>query len=80
MSEAVSLPTLALTAGEPAGIGPDLCIALSHQELPCRLSVLGDIDVLRARAAQLDVRVNFITSEAVPAHQPGTLHVRHIPV
>ncbi|MBT9590108.1 MAG: 4-hydroxythreonine-4-phosphate dehydrogenase PdxA [Thiobacillus sp.] len=80
MSEAVSLPTLALTAGEPAGIGPELCIALSHQELPCRLSVLGDIDVLRDRAAQLDVRVNFITSEAVPAHQPGTLHVHHIPV
>ena len=80
MSEAVSLPTLALTAGEPAGIGPDLCIALSHQELPCRLSVLGDIDVLRARAAQLDVHVNFITTETIPAHQPGSLHVRHLPV
>ena len=80
MSEAVNLPTLALTAGEPAGIGPDLCIALSHQELPCRLTVLGDVDVLHARAAQLDVRVNFITSEPIPAHQPGALHVRHIPV
>jgi len=80
VSEAVSLPTLALTAGEPAGIGPDLCIALSHQELPCRLSVLGDIDVLRARAAQLDVHVNFITTETIPAHQPGSLHVRHLPV
>ena len=80
MSDAVSLPTLALTAGEPAGIGPDLCIALSHQELPCRLSVLGDIDVLRARAAQLDVHVNFITTETIPAHQPGSLHVRHLPV
>ena len=75
----MSLPILALTAGEPAGIGPDLCIALSHRELPCRLTVLGDIDVLRARAAQLDVRVNFITSETLPAHQPGALHVRHIP-
>ncbi|MDP1863151.1 MAG: 4-hydroxythreonine-4-phosphate dehydrogenase PdxA [Thiobacillus sp.] len=80
MSEAVSLPTLALTAGEPAGIGPDLCIALSHQTLPCRLSILGDIDVLRARAEQLDVHVNFITTETIPAHQPGSLHVRHLPV
>jgi len=76
----VSLPTLALTAGEPAGIGPDLCIALSHQALPCRLSVLGDIDVLRARAVQLDVHVNFITTDIIPAHQPGSLHVRHLPV
>lgn len=80
MSEALNLPTLALTAGEPAGVGPDLCIALSHQVLPCRLTVLGDLDVLRARADQLDVRVNFITTDAIPAHQPGALHVRHIPV
>lgn len=79
MSEALNLPTLALTAGEPAGIGPDLCIALSHQPLPCRLTVLGDIEVLRARAAQLDINVNFITSDAIPAHQSGALHVRHIP-
>jgi 4-hydroxythreonine-4-phosphate dehydrogenase len=80
VSEALNPPVLALTAGEPAGIGPDLCIALSHQALPCRLSVLGDVDVLRARAAQLGVNVNFITSDAIPAHQPGALHVHHIPV
>ena len=35
--EAVNLPLIALTAGEPAGIGPDLCVALSQQALPCRL-------------------------------------------
>jgi 4-hydroxythreonine-4-phosphate dehydrogenase len=80
VSKALNPPVLALTAGEPAGIGPDLCIALSHQALPCRLSVLGDVDVLRARAAQLGVKVNFITSDAIPAHQPGALHVHHIPV
>ncbi len=80
MSEALTMPTLALTAGEPTGVGPDLCIALSHQALPCRLSVLGDIDVLRARAAQLDIHVNFITTDAIPTHQPGSLHVRHLPV
>jgi 4-hydroxythreonine-4-phosphate dehydrogenase len=80
VSEALNLPTLALTAGEPAGVGPDLCIALSHQTLPCRLTVLGDIDVLRARATQLDIRVNFITTDAIPTHQSGALHVRHIPV
>jgi 4-hydroxythreonine-4-phosphate dehydrogenase len=74
------LPVIALTAGEPAGVGPDLCIALSHQELPCRLSVLGDIEVLRARATQLGVHVNFITGDTIPAHQAGALHVHHIPV
>jgi 4-hydroxythreonine-4-phosphate dehydrogenase len=80
VSEALNLPVLALTAGEPAGIGPDLCIALSHQALPCRLSVLGDVDVLSARAAQLGIAVDFIASDVIPAHAVGALHVRHIPV
>src|SRR5512143_1830989 len=79
LSDAVTVPLLALTAGEPAGIGPDLCIALSQQALPCRLSVLGDVAVLRTRAAQLGITVDFVASDAVPAHRIGTLHVRHIP-
>ena len=74
------LPVLALTAGEPAGIGPDLCIALSQQALPCRISVLGDADVLRARARQLGIALDLITDDAIPAHRVGALHVRHIPV
>ncbi|MBW8307995.1 MAG: 4-hydroxythreonine-4-phosphate dehydrogenase PdxA [Thiobacillus sp.] len=77
---ALTLPVLALTAGEPAGIGPDLCIALSQQALPCRISVLGDADVLRARAAQLGITVDFVSGDSVPAHRPGALHVRHLPV
>ncbi len=81
MSEATELPILALTAGEPAGIGPDLCIALSSQPtLSCRVSVLGDIAVLRDRAAKLGLAVDFISSDVIPHHQPGRLHVRHIPV
>ncbi|TXH75852.1 MAG: 4-hydroxythreonine-4-phosphate dehydrogenase PdxA [Thiobacillus sp.] len=77
--EAVDLPHLALTAGEPAGIGPDLCIALSQHPLPCRLSVLGDVEVLRDRAARLGIAVDFSCGDTAPAHQPGWLHVRHIP-
>jgi 4-hydroxythreonine-4-phosphate dehydrogenase len=80
VSEAVNLPILALTAGEPAGIGPDLCIALSQQALPCRLSVLGDVDVLRDRATRLGIAVDFLTGDAIPEHQPGTLHVHPVPV
>jgi 4-hydroxythreonine-4-phosphate dehydrogenase len=75
-----TLPALALTAGEPAGIGPDLCIALSQQALPCRLSVLGDVEVLHARASQLGIAVDFLDTDAIPEHRPGSLHVRHIPV
>ena len=74
------LPVIALTAGEPAGVGPDLCIALSRQALSCHLTVLGDVDVLRARATLLGVDVELVTSDAIPAHRPGALHVRHTPV
>lgn len=76
----MDLPHLALTAGEPAGIGPDLCIALSQHALPCRLSVLGDVGVLRARAVRLGIAVDFSCGDTAPVHQPGWLHVRHIPV
>jgi len=81
LNDAADLPVLALTAGEPAGIGPDLCIALStRQALPCRISVLGDIAVLQARAARLGIAVDFVSGDVVPPHQAGRLHVRHIPV
>lgn len=47
-----SLP-LVITAGEPAGIGPDLCVLLAQSPPPGRLVILADREVLRARAAQL---------------------------
>jgi 4-hydroxythreonine-4-phosphate dehydrogenase len=44
-------PRLALTPGEPAGIGPDLCIQLAQSDWPAELVVVADPQVLRARAA-----------------------------
>lgn len=43
---------LALTTGEPAGIGPDICLRLAL-EPPCRLVLIGDPEMLAARAALL---------------------------
>ena len=41
-------PTLlALTAGEPAGIGPELCLALAGTEWAERTVIITDPDVLR---------------------------------
>ena len=57
-------PTIALTAGEPAGVGPELTalIAARHRErpYPARLVILGDRDVLRARAARIGVSPEYI--------------------
>ncbi len=50
------LPRIALTAGEPAGIGADLCIQLAQEILPaCELVVLADADLLQQRAKQLNL-------------------------
>lgn len=57
-----SRPHLALTCGEPAGIGPDLCVLLSQRaashDLGCRLTVLADAPLLQARAAQLGLALH----------------------
>ncbi|MCX7073758.1 MAG: 4-hydroxythreonine-4-phosphate dehydrogenase PdxA [Methylococcales bacterium] len=50
------LPQIALTAGEPAGIGADLCIQLVQEILPaCELVVLADPELLQQRAKQLNL-------------------------
>ncbi|MES1981257.1 MAG: 4-hydroxythreonine-4-phosphate dehydrogenase PdxA [Pseudomonadota bacterium] len=54
---AYRIPVLAITSGEPAGIGPDLCLQLAQQfqhALPAaNLVILGDKSLLQQRAAQL---------------------------
>ncbi|MBV5300519.1 MAG: 4-hydroxythreonine-4-phosphate dehydrogenase PdxA [Methylococcales bacterium] len=45
---------IALTAGEPAGIGVDLCIQLAqHPTLECEIVVLADVELLEQRAKHL---------------------------
>ena len=47
------LPRIALTSGEPAGIGPDVCVMLAQTAHPIDLVVLGDPELLAARAKLL---------------------------
>lgn len=69
------LPHLALTYGEPAGIGPDLCLLLARQNLPCYLTVVGAPQVLRARAKQLGLKLCFHESPAAYPQREGELWV-----
>jgi 4-hydroxythreonine-4-phosphate dehydrogenase len=43
------LPTIAITAGEPAGIGPEICKCLLKARLPARLVVIADRALLNQR-------------------------------
>lgn len=67
-------PRLALTCGEPAGIGPDICVAAAHA-LAARsgsfeVTCLADRDLLAARAARL----------GLPAIEGETFRVEHVPL
>lgn len=50
---------VALTAGEPAGIGPDLCAMVASRDSPAELVLIGDGPLLRARAARLGLRLDL---------------------
>ena len=50
-------PVIALTSGEPAGIGPDICIRLACEEIDARLAVYGDPAMFAARADALGLHV-----------------------
>ncbi|GGY58063.1 4-hydroxythreonine-4-phosphate dehydrogenase PdxA [Marinobacter zhanjiangensis] len=51
--------TLALTAGEPAGIGPELCLQLAMEERAQRLVVIASRELLQARQALLGLSVEL---------------------
>ena len=73
---------LFLTPGEPAGIGPDLAIAVAGARLPAQLVAVADPDLLRERARALRRRVEIaeFTGGPVAAHRPGRLLVAKVPL
>jgi 4-hydroxythreonine-4-phosphate dehydrogenase len=70
-------PRIALSTGEPAGIGPDICIKLAQTAHAADIVAFGDPVLLRARAAEL--RLPLSLEEAVPGRRatqrPGSLQV-----
>jgi len=74
---------ICLTPGEPAGIGPDLCVQLAQHTLACELVVVADSDMLAARAQALGLPLQtFLFDPYAPpeTHYPGTLNVISIPL
>ena len=76
----MTAPVIAVTSGEPAGIGPELCLELAGWSGEGRPVVLGDRELLRQRAAMLGLDIVLRDySPAVPA-APGTLDIIHFPL
>jgi 4-hydroxythreonine-4-phosphate dehydrogenase len=72
---------IAITPGEPAGVGPDLCVQIASRRLPARLVVVADRKVLleRARALGVRLRTRPFRRRADAAARPGELLVLHVP-
>lgn len=50
---------LIVTAGEPAGIGPELCLTLAQKSLPHDIVVVSDPDLLQSRAEMMGIEVTI---------------------
>ncbi|UOV06397.1 4-hydroxythreonine-4-phosphate dehydrogenase PdxA [Pseudoxanthomonas sp. F37] len=72
-------PRLALVPGEPAGIGPELCVRLAQQpRQDCSLLAFGDPATLSAAADALALPLRLLDEHAV-ASRPGDLRLRPVP-
>jgi 4-hydroxythreonine-4-phosphate dehydrogenase len=72
--------TIAVTSGEPAGIGPDLCVRLAERRWPMRMVLFGDIELLRDRARRLGAGVRLLPYAKGSAAPTGAIEVAHYPL
>ncbi len=69
---------IAITPGEPAGIGPDLAIAIAQKEWPVELVVVASPELLEQRAKELGLPlalVEYSANKPAKVHQKGHLTV-----
>ncbi|CNH80106.1 4-hydroxythreonine-4-phosphate dehydrogenase PdxA [Yersinia mollaretii] len=69
---------IVITPGEPAGVGPDLVVALAQQDWPVELVVCADPALLLARANQLNLPLQlreYQPNQPALAQQAGTLTI-----
>jgi len=78
MRAAHAIPRLALTPGEPSGVGPDLAVQLAQRALNAQIVVIADPALLAERAAQLQLPLtlhSYQPEEAPRPQRPGELTV-----
>ena len=76
----IMLP-LYVTSGEPAGIGPDICLSLAGRVDERPVVVLADMQMLQQRAEQLDNHVELVAYQGQQQSSlSGQLFVEHVPL
>ncbi len=71
-------PMLALLPGEPAGVGPELCVRLAHTDAAANLVAICDGELLLEAAAALGLPLELLDERAGTA-RAGQLRLRHVP-
>ncbi|MFG0588928.1 4-hydroxythreonine-4-phosphate dehydrogenase PdxA [Acinetobacter sp. YQ_14] len=72
---------LYVTSGEPAGIGPDICLSLANRVDERPVVILADIKMLEQRANQLNLNVEIVPYNGqVQSSLKGQLFVEHVPL
>ncbi|MCY4148986.1 MAG: 4-hydroxythreonine-4-phosphate dehydrogenase PdxA [Gammaproteobacteria bacterium] len=74
-------PTIAITTGEPAGIGPDVCVKAAMQAHDAHIVFIADPAIIETRAALLEIDVEIREHEIdkdMPRHQPGIMQILSI--
>ena len=79
----MTIKRIVVTAGEPAGIGPDLVLALSKEGWDHQIIVCADKTMLAERAKQLGIEVtlhDYDATQPIEKQQAGSLIVDHVPL
>lgn len=74
---------VAITPGEPAGIGPDLVLAIAQQSWPVELVIVASKSLITERAKQLNLPITLIDYDARKKAHPqakNTLTIVDIPL
>lgn len=68
---------IAITPGEPAGIGPDIVLQLAQRSFPAELVVIADPDMMQERAKKLNLKIKFheYNPKSNQKHKVGTLTI-----
>ena len=69
-----SIKPIAITSGDPGGIGPDLCLDILNSRCPSPLTVLGDKAVLKKRADMLGAKFNAADYSPAQCVRRAVLH------
>jgi 4-hydroxythreonine-4-phosphate dehydrogenase len=80
VSSGNSMNPMVITAGEPAGIGPELCLALTNSAWAAQIVVIADANMLAQRADAIGNNVRITVYKSGSAPQPGELTVIHQPL